>query len=276
MKLSKVLASALTMVLLSSTMLASSSHNHGDEEICKGFGPQTPRDIDSITGENDRIFSLAPSSKDMNLCNIHFHENAEHKSKYFSIYAGEGNHGYDSGYKCNISKNLSAAELKPTKEQICKGKHGDLVPGDTIEVHWVFTSCDVKPGASLGSCVSKSCANPNLRVETHVFTLVNDPSALDFNTLTYDGNVVDGLHQPKALPTTTGKPVRFTGSTTGPSYSDSKCSPYQVSWSVHPKCAKIDINSVGKWCADGNVFKEDHAHGVRKLVTDPKLLSEIK
>lgn len=269
----------LTVGLLSVSCIASdhgkSSHG-GDEDICKGFGPQTPRDIDGLSGENDRIFSIAPSSEDMNLCNIHFHENAEHKAKDFSIFAGEGNHGYDSGYKCNMSENLSAPELKPTKEKICKGKHGDLVPGDTIEVHWVFTSCDIEPGKGLGSCVSKSCANPNLRVETQVFTLVNDSSAQDFNTLTYDGNKVNGLHQPKALPAGTGKAVEFTGSTTGPSYSDSKCSPYQVSWAVRPKCAKLDINTVGKWCADGNVFKEDHAHGVRKLVTDKKLLSEIK
>jgi hypothetical protein len=269
----------LTVGLLSVSCIAGDhgKSSHGsDEDICTGFGPQTPRDIDGLSGENNRIFSIAPSSEDMNLCNIHFHENAEHKAKDFSIFAGEGNHGYDSGYKCNMSENLSAPELKPTKEKICKGKHGDLVPGDTIEVHWVFTSCDVAPGKGLGSCVSKSCANPNLRVETQVFTLVNDSSAQDFNTLTYDGNKVNGLHQPKALPAGTGKAVEFTGSTTGPSYSDSKCSPYQVSWAVRPKCAKLDINTVGKWCADGNVFKEDHAHGVRKLVTDKKLLSEIK
>ena len=247
-----------------------------NEGTCKGFGPQTPRDIDGLFGENKRLFSLAPSYEDMNLCNIHFHENAEHKAKDFSIYAGEGSHGYDSGYQCSISKELSAAELAPTDEQICKGKHGDLQPGDTIEVHWVFSSCDVDPGKGLGSCVSDTCANPNLRVETQVFTLVNDSNAMDWNELTYDGNIENGKHQPKALPNTTGKSVEFTGSTTGPSYSEAKCSPYQVSWSVRPHCAKLDINTVGKWCADGNVFKEDHAHGVRKLVTNPKLLSDIK
>lgn len=40
-------------------------------------------------------------------------------------------------------------------------------------------------------------------------------------------------------------------------------------------CAKLDINSVAKWC-ESNEFEEDHAHGVRKLVTEPALLSEIK
>ncbi|MDD2779952.1 delta-class carbonic anhydrase [Sulfuricurvum sp.] len=266
---------ALAIGVLSLNGIASDSHELAEHGTCTGFGPQTPRDIDSLVGANERLFQLAPSYKEMNLCNIHFHENAEHKSKEFSIFAGEGSHGYESGYKCNISKKLTAAELAPTKEQICKNEHGDLVPGDTIEVHWVFSSCDVAPGKGLGSCVSEKCANPNLRVETQVFTLVNDPKALDFNTLMYEGKI-NGLHQPKALPSNTGKPVVFTGSTTGPSYSDSKCSPYQVTWSVRPSCAKVDINTVGKWCASGNVFQEDHAHGVRKLVTDPKLLSKIK
>jgi len=149
------------------------------------------------------------------------------------------------------------------------------VPGETIEVHWVFSSCDVTPGKGLGSCVSETCANPNLRVETQVFILVNDSSALNWNDLVYDGNKVDGLHQPKGIPSNTGQPVEFIGSTTGPSYSELKCSSYQVSWSVRLKCAKLDINTIGDWCANGNVFKEDHAHGVRKLVTHPDLLSDI-
>ena len=265
---------AAALMMASSALAGDHGHKSGDDEVCTGFGPQTPRNIDNVVGNNKRIFSIAPSHEEMNLCNIHFHENAEHKAADFSIYAGDGDHGYDSGYQCNISKSLTKAELAPVS--VCKGKHGDLQPGDTIEVHWVFSSCDVAPGKGLGSCVSESCANPNLRVETQVFTLVNDPNALNWNDLVYAGNTVNGLHQPKALPTGTGKPVEFTGSTTGPSYSDSTCSPYQVSWSVRPKCAKLDINSLGKWCAEGNVFKEDHAHGVRKLVTNPALLSEIK
>lgn len=263
--------------LFSVTAVAAETHGHGHEAegpACTGFGPQTPRDIDSLAGENKRIFHKAPSSKEMNLCNIHFHKNAEHKAEAFSIFAGEGHHGYESGYQCGISKKLSKAELAPTKEAICKGEHGELKPGDTIEVHWVHTSCDIKPGSGLGSCLSESCANPDLRVETQVFTLVNDPSALNFNDLDYDGNMVNGYHQPKALPANTGKPVEFLGSTTGPKYTDQSCSPLQVTWSVRPQCAKVDINTVGEWCKS-NAFKEDHAHGVRKLVTNPKLLAPI-
>ena len=44
---------------------------------------------------------------------------------------------------------------------------------------------------------------------------------------------------------------------------------------VRPKVAKVNIETVDDWCK-GNLFKENHAHGVRTLVTDPDLLSEIK
>jgi len=237
-------------------------------QACVGYGPQTPRDIDSKAGNNARIFSMAPDPAQMNLCNIHFHQNAEHKAKDFSIFAGKGD---KAGYQCAISKTLNSSELAPVSGDVCNG----LTPGDTIEVHWVHTSCDIEPGAGLGSCLSDKCANPDLRVETQVFTLVNDSDALNFADFAYDGNVVDGYHQAKALPGGTGEPVEFLGSTTGPSYSEAVCSPLQVGWSVRPSCAKLDINSLGKWC-EANVFGEDHAHGVRKLVVNPDLLSEIE
>jgi len=249
----------------------STSAPSADGGGCTGFGPQTPRDIDQTTGSNQRLFSMAPEYPNLNLCNVHFHNNAEHKARDFSIYAGPGDQGMGGGYRCNISTTLSAAERQAPAGKICHG----LTPGDTIEVHWVYSSCDVKPGATLGACLSERCANPQLRVETQVFTLVNDASAMNFNDFDYGNTVVNGYHQAKALPLGTGSPVQFLGSTTGPKYNESVCSPLQVSWSVRPMCAKADINSVGRWC-ESNAFDEDHAHGVRQLVTDPRLLSEIK
>ena len=271
-------SAVILLSMFAASAIAADTAQTGNKDIvvCSGFGPQTPRDIDNAEGSNRQIASRAPASSAMNLCNIHFHKNAEHKAKAFAIYAGAGDgHGFDSGYQCGISKNLSKAELTPTKEAICKGEHGDLKPGDTIEVHWVHTSCDVKPGSGLGSCLSAGCSNPDLRVETQVFTLVNDAKAMNFNDMDYDGTLIKGYHQPKSLPSNTGKPVEFIGSTTGPKYDEKSCSPLQVTWSVRPQCAKLDINSVGAWCKN-NAFSENHAHGVRKLVTNPKLLSNIQ
>lgn len=236
-------------------------------EACTGFGPQTPRDIDSLSGNNQRIFSIAPQSENMNLCNIHFHASAEHKAKDFSLEVSESKGG---GFACGMSESLTRAELKAPKNNYCKG----IEPGDTVEVHWVFSSADVKPGKGLGACLNAGTGNPNLRVETQVFTVVNDPSALNFDDLDYDGNQVNGYHQPEYIPTSTGAPVEFLGSTTGPSHTDEVCSPLQVTWSVRPQCAKLDINSLSQWC-ESNEFEENEAQGVRKLVTNPDLLSPI-
>jgi len=238
----------------------------------KGFGPQTPRDIDAPAGHNARLFGRAPASSQMNLCNIHFHESAEHKGKDFSVYAGNGDgHGFGSGYK--YSGTLSHSELAAVEHNACPSAHGDLEPGDTIEVHYVYSTAQVTPGPTLGSCLSESINNPQLRVETQVYVLVNDDHALDFGKLA-DYKKVGGLYQATGIPSNTGTPVEFEGSTTGPGYNE-KGSPFQVTWSVRPHVAKVNINTVGEWCK-GNDFKEDHAHGVRNLVKNQDLLSTIK
>ena len=126
------------------------------------------------------------------------------------------------------------------------------------------------------SLVSLEISDPLLRVEAQVFLVVNDPNALDFNAMAYGGNIVDGRHQAKSLPSTTGEPVLFRGSTTGPSYDQHSCSPAEVTWNVRPQCAKLDINSLHRWAEQGNVFNEKKSHGVRQLVTAPELLSRIE
>lgn len=238
----------------------------------KGFGPQSPRDIDDATGNNYRTFSHAPQYQKMNLCNIHFHKNAEHKGGEFTSFVGYGDgHGYNSGYKYN--GNLSSAESTPLDAAVCPNKHGGLLVGDTIEVHYVHSSARVKPGPTLGACLNEDIKNPQLRVETQVYVLVNDSNALNFFELSRNG-VRKGLHQALNIPNNTGTPVQYSGSTTGPSYNETG-SPFQVTWNVRPKIAKVDIQTVGDWCK-GNVYKEDHAHGVRNLVINPDLLSNIQ
>jgi hypothetical protein len=280
-----IIAAAIATVLLPLTACAANNHAQvSDDNIAqqramlekntqgKGFGPQSPRDIDSLGGTNKRAFSAAPAYTEMNLCNIHFHKNAEHKGGEFAKHAGNGDgKGFQTGYV--YSGELTAAETKPSKSAICPSKHGALYSGDTIELHYVHSTAQVNPGPTLGACLSESIMNPQLRVETQVYVLVNDKNALDFSKLTQHGEK-NGYQQALNIPNNTGFPVQYDGSTTGPSYNE-KASPLQVSWSVRPKVAKVNIDTVGKWC-ESNTFNEDHAHGVRNLVVNPALLSEIK
>ncbi len=266
----KAVAMVFGAVVLASTAFQASAQQ---PQACGLAGPQTPRDISSKDGTNPRPFVLAGATTTLNLCNIHFHLGAEHKGPAFTKVATGGpakdGHGGAAGFACNDGGKLTAAELKPLAGA-CKG----LKPGDTIEVHWVHSSCKVAPGKGLGSCLSADCTNPALRVEAQVFLVVNDRKALDFANFDYSGAPQNGLHQAKALPA--GTPVEFRGSTTGPDYDgDSKCSPMKATWSVRPTCSKLDIASLHKWC-EKNAFGEDHGHGVRPLVTKPALLDKIQ
>ncbi len=238
----------------------------------KGFGPQSPRNIDVVFGGNIRMFSRSPASSEMNLCNLHFHKNAEHAGGQFTKYAGNGDgHGYRSGYK--YSGTLSNGESKPVNRDICPSKHGGLQSGDTIEVHYVYSTAQVTPGVTLNACFNDSIKNPQLRVKAQVFVLVNDDNALNFMKLT-QVDKKDNFYQALSAVKDMGPPVIYEGSTTGPGYNTSG-SPYQVTWDVSTSVAKVNIDTVGEWCK-GNVFKEDHAHGVRNLVVNPGLLSPIK
>ncbi len=245
-------------------------HNLAESSAGEGVGPQSPRDIDSVTGDNGVVFEVAPAYSQMNLCNIHFHKNVEHKGGEFTNYAGNGDgHGYMSGYQ--YSGTLTEVESAPVSQDVCPSEHGSLYPGDTIEVHYVYSTAQVEPGHSLSSCLNEENTQ-QLRVETQVYVLVNDNNAGDFGELTKHEQI-NGLHQALNIPNDTGNPVQYAGSTTGPGYNEIG-SPYQVTWSVRPNVAKVNIASVGNWC-QGNVFEEDHAHGVRNLVINPDLLSEI-
>lgn len=235
------------------------------------FGPQAPRDIDSTEGTNPVTFDVAPPYTEMNLCNIHFHEGAEHKGGNYTSYAGNGDGaGYGTGYV--YDGELSEAELAAFDGTVGGSEHGDLVPGDTIEIHYVHSTDPIEPGPTLGSCLAGEDASPQLRVEAQVFVLVNDdnaPSLMDLTAI----EQVNGLYQAVNLPNDTGSPIQYAGSTTGPSYNE-KGSPFMVSWSVRPDVMKVSIASVEEWLND-NVFDETYAHGVRNLVQNPELLSPI-
>ena len=279
----KLGATAGLICLATTGAMAETGQAVSDETIAKqramlaaatdgaGYGPQSPRDIDSIDGTNTRLFNSAPPVTAMTLCDIHFHENAEHKGGSFTTYAGNGDgHGFGTGFK--YSGTLSDAELAPIDTKVGASEHGDLVPGDTIEIHFVYSTAKASLGNGLGTCFTDQVSNPQLRVEAVVGVLVSDPNAVSMTEMA-EIKTMSGLNQNPNLPDNLGTPVTYAGSTTGPGYNE-KGSPFQVTWSVRPEVVKINIASVGEWLAD-NPFGEDHAHGVRNLVVNPSLLSSM-
>lgn len=236
-----------------------------------GYGPQSPRDIDSAGGSNPRIFSPAPGHREMNLCNIHFHDGAEHRGGEFTTSNGNGDgHGHGPGFRFDGA--LSEAERAPWPREVGETGTGALHPGDTVELHYVYTTADADPGPELETCIGGPILNPQLRIEAQVLVLVNDAEARDFGALTRLA-VLDGFHQAPGLPGDTGTPVRYAGSTTGAEYNES-ASPYQVSWGVRPRVLKVSIASVEDWLAD-NLFGEEAARDARNLVINPDLLSAM-
>lgn len=279
---------SLTIVLAAAVSLSAATQaaTVSDQHIAKqranlerntdgrGFGPQSPRDISQAYGTNRRIFGKAPNRSEMELCNIHFHKFAEHRGGDFTTYAGNGSGaGINTGFVWDGQ--LTAEQLKPIGKKVCTGQGMDqaLDVGDTVEVHWVHSSSQIRPGETLASCLNDNVMNPALRVEGQVIVLANDPNALDFRELA-KVEEINGYDQAPNIPRNTGNPIEYLGSTTGPSYNE-KASTIKVTWSVRPRVAVVDINSVGEWC-EGNVFNENYGHKVRNLVTNHKLLSPIR
>lgn len=163
-----------------------------------GFGPQSPRDLRGAEGENARVFSMAPAANQINLCNIHFHDGAEHAGGEFSTFRGNGDgHGWGTGFV--YDGELTEAELAPLAAPIGQGEHGLLQSGQTNEVHFVHTTSDIEPGPTLGACLADSTGNPQLRVETQVMVLVNDTDAIDFRELA-TVELVNGYWQAPNVP----------------------------------------------------------------------------
>lgn len=248
----------LVSIVLVGSVDAGDKKHEAPEEVnhCIGAGPQSPRDIDNRAGSNSVKFEDAPSIKDMNLCNIHFHRNAEHKSAEYSTFVKDGS---NSGWAC---QEPAAGRLskKHAEYNGCEG----IAEGDTIEVHWVHTTCDintpgVKPlGGGLNACLTTMCPNPQLKVVAQVFVLQKN-GELKFAESPISHND----------PT-----VVYSGSTTGTSWNNNHCSPLQVTWDVKKTCDTLDIDDFSKWCSN-NKYKDNHAHGVRELVTSEALLSKI-
>ncbi|MGA0841277.1 MAG: delta-class carbonic anhydrase [Pseudomonadales bacterium] len=236
-----------------------------------GFGPQGPRDIDNREGRNRQIFSFSPPRETMNLCNIHLHEGAEHKGGEFTTFIGPGDGaGNNSGFRYDGT--LTPEELRPLGRAVGQTAEGSLEAGDTVEIHFVFSSSAVAPGRDLAACSNPMIMNPQLRGEALIAVLVNDSAAAQMTQIA-EIKTIDGYYQTPNLPDNLGDPVTYAGSTTGPTY-NSNPSSLEMTWNVRPQVLKLDITSVEAWLKD-NPFEETHAHGVRDLIVNPDLLAPI-
>ena len=157
------------------------------------------------------------------------------------------------GFSIFLNATMMTVDLPATRRRISArlnlrrhpGAYQGVEPGDTIETHWVHTSCEATPGEGLGACVPEACSNPLLRVEAQVFLVVNDPDALDFATMTYGGNIVDGRHQAKddsVDDRRAGVVSRLNDRAV--IRSNANVRKARVTWNVRPRCAKLDINSL--------------------------------
>lgn len=254
----------LAIVLVSTAAFGclAAAEGFAEEIPCTHAGPQSPRDIDRTLGSNPVTFAEAPPFAEMQLCDIHFHRFAEHKAEGFPTMAGTGDH---AGYACRGREPAAEGDVGDSRPGGggCRGVRS----GDSIEVHWVFTTCDVEPAPSLQSCFSPVCLNPQFRVEAKVFYLTDgEAGELDFGAFADAADI--------ALPAAAGA-VEYLGSTTGPAFNnETSCSPFQVTWNVRPTCSPLAKASLDTWCRD-NVFRETKAHGVRPLVTPLGLRSRI-
>jgi len=258
---------------VSDAVIAEQRAKLAESIVGQDVGAQSPRDINDSTGLNTKATTTAPASSQMNLCDIHFHKSAEHKGGEFTTYAGNGNgEGYGSGYK--YSGTLTSAELT---SYTIENEHNPLHSGDTIEVHYVYTSnTGNRLGHGLGTCLEGG-ANPLLRVEAEVYVLVNDENALDFTKINKIDDANISRAQASQIPDVNATTaVQYEGSTTGPGYNET-FSPYQVTWSVRPHVEKVNIKTVQEWLEGegASIFEEEHAHGVRNLVINQELLSPI-
>jgi len=173
------------------------------------------------------------------------------------------------GLKCHLYDSNDPKFNTPYEWKHCPNTR----VGETYEIHWPHS-------------VAGACGTPNqyqtpfydgvfcrdvitdtasqIGVHAQVFTIINDEDYYYPDLIR--GMVVDGEY---------GKDIaKYTGSTTGTSRNNEKCSAYSpITWHVDRKCQLISASSFDKMCADMMAQRDDlsgdmHVHGARELVTD--------
>ena len=226
--------------------------------LCVDAEPQTPRDLS--TDENGNLAEgfkkpkaavLSPAQAEfIPLVNIHFHLGAEHKSNSYNN--GTDSEAYDGGAKdftvrpgwmCPIS-DLNQSQLEPYSFQHCLGP--DVLVGKSYEIHYVHSTAGVDANSSddsnsddlsdgLGGAANgRNQLNPMIVVEGLIVHVVQDAQPLDllngWDLVNHDNSVI------------------YSGSTTGTSHDNVKCSPYIITWHVNVECIQVPPESLDELC----------------------------
>jgi len=219
--------------------------------------------------------------------NVHWHLGAEHYSVGEYDENGDGPNGgatvpyrhrdlaetVRGGFRCNLYNKDDTKFTKAYNWKHCIG----MEVGETYEVHWpnsAFGACGTVDQyqtpfydgvlCNFGQPGKDSLANlpSKVGVQAQIYTVVNDESY--FYPDMIRGWIKHGEYGADI--------ARYTGSTTGTSRSNEKCSAYSpITWQVDRKCHMISASSFDKLCYDmkqqRDSMKEDlHAHGSRELV----------
>lgn len=249
---------------------------------CSMAEPQAPRDLSTGAAglKTPKAATLTEAqSKLLPQANVHFHLGAEHKSDNYKD--DTDSKAYDAknggrrlaavvrpGWMCAAP---AAGELQAYTFQHCKGQ---VSVGKSYEIHYVHSSAGydadhIKNVADIdlmndglgGAANGRGMLNPMVVVQAQVFQIVSDG--------TDSPKIADMIHgwQPAA---NNDNRVMYPGSTTGPSHTNTICSPYAITWHVDKACHKVSAASFDNMCkmmaATYKMESDLYPHGSRILV----------
>jgi len=227
------------------------------QHMCATARPQAPRDLTTGAMGSNSIAPMMALHPDlikppsMVLVNTHFHDYAEHKTDAANIPNPNG-----AGWACPAPANKGPEY----NWQYCKDVH----VGHTYEFHWVHSTGGTGLSPGLGGAF-ELVNNPSVLVCGQPVVVVNrvpnyDPSLSTFSITSPEyGGRTEGT-----VPLKT-----YIGSTTGSSYNNEVCSPYEVNWTVDLACTEVTAEAMDMVCKemiDAGLQVDTHSHKSRMLV----------
>ena len=182
--------------------------------------------------------------------NTHFHLGGEHQNVAEGCYslnytdalpnpADIHPNNIRPGYFCTPVNQTPAMDDNWTLDEYNWTSCKNVKMGYTYEFHWVHSTAGRRDGilsGGLGGVFARDL-NPSVVVRGQVCRIVNWPE-----------------QEYKSFNTTWREPVSdsmlYIGSTTGTSYDNVDCSPYEVTWHVDRQCCILSAQNMDRMCSD--------------------------